>query len=248
MKVTGELLRAELLKLRTTRLPWVLLGSMALLVVALVVLSVASGDRKDLAGEDGLRNVLPLGGEIAYLFALALGIIGMAGEYRHDTIGHTLLAAPARWQVIVAKVVAYALAGLALGAVAISLTYAIAGPWMASKGYGWSLSDALPKEIVAGSLAGSALFGVIGVGLAALITEQVLALFAAIGWTLLIDSILTGVVPEVGKFLPSGAFSGLTGSGGAELLDPGAGALVLVGYAAAFVAAGAFAFRRRDLT
>ena len=220
MKVIRELLSAELIKLRTTRVPWALLGSMALLVIALVVLSVASGDNKDLAGEEGLRSVLPLGGEIAYLFALALGIIGMAGEYRHDTIGHTLLAAPARWQVIVAKVVAYALAGLAYGAVAVTLTYAIAGPWMASKGHGWSLGDSVPMEVIAGSLAGSALFGVIGVGLAAIIKEQVLALFAAIE-----DAADRqhphGVVPEVGSSSQAAPFSGLTGSSGHRAARPG---------------------------
>ena len=248
MSVIGQLLRAELLALRTTRVPWALLGSMALLVVALVVLTVATGDKSELDGEKGVRTVLPLGAGIAYLFALAMGIIGMAGEYRHGTIGHTMLAAPERWQVIAAKVIAYALAGALFGAVAVALTYGISGPWLESRGYGWSLANTLPKEIIAGSLAGSALFGVIGVGLAALLKEQVLALFAGIGWTLLVDGILGGVAPEVGKYLPSGAFSGLTNASGAELLDPPLGALVLIAYAALFVAAGALLFQRRDLS
>lgn len=247
MSVVFQLLRAEFLKVRTTIVPWALLGAMALLVIALVVLTVATGDEETLAGENGVRSVLPLGGGIAYLFALAVGIIGMAGEYRHGTIGHTLLAAPNRWQLIVAKVIAYALVGLLYGAVAVGLTYGISGPWMEAKDFGWSLENTLPKEIIAGSLAGSALFGVIGVGLAALIKEQVLALFAGIGWTLLVDSILTGVVPEVGKFLPSGAFSGLTNTSGSELLDPPIGGLVLLGYAALFVAGGAIIAQRRDL-
>ena len=248
MNVVGQLLRAEMLALRTTRVPWTMLGSLALLVVAIVVLTVASGDKQDLNGADGVRNVLPIGAGIAYLYALAMGIIGMAGEYRHGTIGHTLLAAPERWQIIVAKVIAYALVGVVLGAVAVALTYGISGPWMESKGYGWSLANTLPKEIIAGSLVGSALFGVIGVGLAALLKEQVLALFAGIGWTVLVDGILGGVVPEVGKFLPSGAFSGLTNSSGPELLDPLLGALVLCWYAALFAAAGAVLFHRRDLS
>lgn len=248
MSVVLDLLRAELLKVRTTIVPWALLGAMALLVIALVVLTVATGDAKTLKGAGGVRNVLPLGGAIAYLFALAVGIIGMAGEYRHGTIGHTLLAAPNRWQVIVSKVIAYAIVGLLYGIVAVALTYGISGPWMESKGFGWSLANILPKEIIAGSLVGSALFAVIGVGLSALIKEQVLALFAGIGWTLLVDGILSGVAPEVGKFLPSGAFSGLTNAAGSDLLDPPIGALVLSGYAALFVAGGAFVSQRRDLT
>jgi hypothetical protein len=248
VSVAGQLFVAELLKARTTKVPWALLVSMAALVAGLVCLTVATGEESDLAGEAGVRSVLPLGASVAYLFALAMGIIGTAGEYRHGTIGHTLLAAPHRWQIIVAKVAAYALLGVLFAAVAVALTYGISGPWMESKDAGWSLENVLPKEILAGSLAGGALFGVMGVGLAALLKDQVLALFVAIGWTLLVDSILTGVAPEVGKFLPSGALSGLLNSGGADLLDPPLGGLVLLGYAALFVVAGGLVAQRRDLT
>lgn len=248
MSVVWQLLRGELVKVRTTAAPWALLGSMALLVTGIVILAVATGDEESLNGEAGVRGVLPLGALTAYLFALAMGIIGMAGEYRHGTIGHTMLAAPQRWQIIVAKVVAYTLVGLVFGVVAVGLTYGISGPWMESRDFGWSLENTLPKEILAGSLAGSALFGAIGVGLGAVMKEQVLALFVGIGWTLLVDSILTGLVPEVGKFLPSGALSGLTNSAGSELLDPPIGGLVLVGYAALFCLAGGIILQRRDLT
>lgn len=148
---------------------------------------MGTGDDAALSGENGVRSVLPLGGGTAYLFVLAVSIIGMAGEYRHGKIGHTLLAAPERWRVI-------------------------------------------------------------GVGLAALLKDQVLALFTGIGLTLLIDLILSGVVPEVNKFLPGGALSGLLNGAGEDLLDPPLGGLVLLGYAALFVLAGALVSQRRDLT
>ncbi|MBA2766243.1 MAG: ABC transporter permease subunit [Solirubrobacterales bacterium] len=209
---------------------------------------MGTGDDAALSGENGVRSVLPLGGGTAYLFVLAVSIIGMAGEYRHGTIGHTLLAAPERWQIIVAKVIAYALVGLVFGALAVGLTYGISDPWMESKDAGWSLENTLPTEIIAGSLAGNALFGVIGVGLAALLKDQVLALFTGIGLTLLIDLILSGVVPEVNKFLPGGALSGLLNGAGEDLLDPPLGGLVLLGYAVLFVLAGALVSQRRDLT
>lgn len=248
MSVVFRLLRAEAVKVRTTVVLWALLASMALLVAGLVILVVATGDKDTLDGENGVRTVLPAGAQTAYLFTLALGIIGMAGEYRHGTIGHTLLGAPDRWQVLVAKVIAYLLLGLVFGIVAVALTYGISGPWMESRDFGWSLEDTLPKEIIAGSLAGTALFGAIGVGLAALLKDQVLALFVGVGWTLLVDNIVTAAVPEVGKFLPSGALSGLLNAPGDDLLDPEIGALVLLGYAAIFIALGAILSQRRDLT
>lgn len=248
MNVVLQLLRAEMVKVRTTMVLWALLGSMALLVIGVVVLTVATGDGETLSGENGVRTVLPLGASIAYFFTLALGIIGMAGEYRHGTIGHTLLGAPERWQIIVAKVIAYLLIGLVFGIVAVAFTYGISGPWMEAEDYGWSLENVLPKEIIAGSLVGAALFAAIGVGLAALLKDQVLALFVGVGWTLLVDTIVTGVAPEVAKFLPSGALSGLLNGSGEDLLDPEIGGLVLLGYAAIFIALGMVASQRRDLT
>jgi hypothetical protein len=52
----------------------------------------------------------------------------------------------------------------------------------------------------------------------------------------------------VNKFLPGGALSGLLNGAGEDLLDPPLGGLVLLGYAALFVLAGALVSQRRDLT
>lgn len=248
MRLVAQLVRAELLKVRTTRVAWALLGSMALLVAALVSLTVANQSVRELSGDHGLRTVLPLGAALAYLFTLALGIIGMAGEYRHGTIGHVLLAAPRRREAIAAKLLAYFVIGLVFAGVAVALSFAIAGPWMSSKGVEWSLGDTLALEILAGSLLGSALFATIGVGLGALLRDQVLALFVGVGWTLLLDSLVNGVLPEVGRFLPGGAFAAFTRQAQDELLGWAEGGLLLLLYTAILAAAGAIALQRRDLT
>jgi ABC-2 type transport system permease protein len=246
--VVWQLLRAEVLKVRTTRITWALLLGMALLVVGVVCIAVGATDEEELAGEAGVRTILPSGAQIAYLFALAAGIVGMASEYRHGTIGQTLLAAPQRWQVIVAKVGAWFLVGLIFGAVATLLTYGISGPWMEAKGAGWSLENRLPKEIIAGGMLGSGLFAAIGVGLAALLRDQILALLVGVGWTIVVDSTLTAIVPEVGRWFPTGALAALLNQGGEDLFEPPAGGLLLLAYAVAFVAAGALVAQRRDLT
>ena len=45
------------------------------------------------------------------LFILLLGVIGMAGEWRHRTITSTVLAAPDRLRLLAAKILSYAVAG-----------------------------------------------------------------------------------------------------------------------------------------
>lgn len=248
MSVVGQILRAELLKVRTTRVVLGLLAGMTGLVLLLVCLTIGGTDAKELRGQEGLRQVLSVAGSIAYLFTLSLGIIGMAGEYRHGTLGHSMLAAPRRWEIVVAKLIAYFIAGVAFTAVALALTYIIALLWMPSKDAGFSLTDPIPLKIAWGSLLGGGLFGAIGVGLGALMKDQVAALLVGVGWTLVVDGIVGGVLPEVGRFFPGGALGALIREPTDEILPIGLGALVLLGYTVAFAVLGTLAARRRDLT
>ena len=248
MTAVRRLLRSELVKATTTRTTWALVAGTVVLTVLLVALQVGGSSAKELHGADQLRQVLAVGGSAATPFALALGVIGMAGEYRHGTIAHLMLAAPARWQIVVAKLVAYSLAGLALGAVAVVAAYAVAAPWMDARGAGFGLGDSLPLEIAAGSIVGSGMVAAIGVGLAALIKDQVAALLVGIGWTLVIDTAATSAAPEVGKFFPGGAQAALMRQPQDELLSMGSGGVVLLAYVALFAALGTYFVRRRDLT
>jgi len=247
--LVSELVAAELLKLRTTRTAWALLAGMVLLVVLLVCLTISQSSDAELKGADGIRRVLTIPGSVAYLFALALGIVGMAGEYRHGTMTHQMLAAPHRWHIIVAKTIAYAIGGFVFALVALAITLAIAGPWMSARGVGFAPIDAaLPRRIEGGTLIAGALFGMIGVGLGALLKEQVIALLVGVGWTLIVDSVVSTTAPEVGKYFPSGAVSGLLRQSTEEMLRFGPSVLLGIGYAALFVIAGAVALQRRDLT
>jgi ABC-2 type transport system permease protein len=247
VSLIARLVRAELLKVRTTRTTWALLAAMALLVLAVVCLTLATAKTHSLAG-GGVRTVLSLGGSLAYIFTLTIGIIGLAGEYRHGTMGQTMLAAPARWEIVVAKTLTYLVVGAIFGVIAVALTLVLAVPWLPAKHAGFSLGATLPLEIIAGSIVACALFGAIGVGLAALLQEQVIALFVGVGWTLLIDTLVSGVAPDVGKFFPGGALSALVRDQTDHVLPVGIGGLVLLGYAALFVGAGTIVARRRDLT
>lgn len=248
MSSVPALLRAELLRLRTAQSTWTLLAMTALASLALVVLTLSRLDAHELAGPRGVRAVLTIGAGAASFFALALGVVGMAGEYRHSTIGQALLAAPKRWPVVVAKLLAHGLAGLLLGIVALALTFAAGVPGLAGEDAGVSYSSALVRSVVAGTLIAPALFGAIGVGLGALVPDQRLALGAGLGWMLLVDSLAMSLVPQVGRLLPGGALTSLLRSQTQDVLAPGAAALLLLAYALAFAAAGVFALRRRDLT
>lgn len=248
MSAVARLSRAELLKLRTTRAPWGIASGLLVLVAILVCVQLAGESTRELRSEETLRQVLSTGGATAPLFVLALAILGMAGEYRHATIAHTVFGAPSRWHVIASKLLVYACAGLLAGAAAVIVTYAIAGPWMASKDAGFALGDPIPRELALGSMATCAMLAALAVGVAALIRDQVVALLVAAGWTLVVDSVAMAAAPELGKFFPGGAQSSLVGQPGDELLPAGTAALVLLAYTVAFAAGGAYILQRRDLS
>ena len=74
--------------------------------------------------------------------ALLLGILGMAGEFRHQTVTQTFLVTPDRGRVVAAKLVAYPLAGILLALTILAFTAAVAAGWLAAKGITPSLADA----------------------------------------------------------------------------------------------------------
>ena len=98
-----------------------------------------------------------------------------------------------------------------------------------------------------GGLAGVALWGTIGVGVGAIIHNQVGAIITLLAWGLVVDNLLFGLVPSVGRFVPARAADALMGLKVDHLLSPGVGAIVLIAWAAALVAIGIALSVRQDI-
>lgn len=248
-----NLLRAELLKLRTIRVTYGLLAGGAAMAALSVVAVILTAGREEggppLHTAEGMRNVFANGGSISVL-TLVLGILVVTGELRHGTITQTFLITPSRSRVIAAKVVAMALVGLVFGAVASLVVLAIGLPWLAAEDASAPLLSADVLLPLTAGLVSSALFGVIGVGVGALIRNQVAAVVTALVWQFVLESALVGLLPAVGKWLPQGAARALSQETLAEgsLLPAWAGGLVLLAYGVTFAAVGARLLVRRDVT
>jgi len=245
----SRLVAAELLKLRTTR-TFVVIVAVSLGLVALAsVLALALGHFES---QVDVASVLSNSGS-AGLLILILGVIGMAGEYRHGTIGPTFLVTPARWRVVVAKAAAYALAGLAVGLAATLLGAVIALPWLSAKGVDVSLSGADLSRIFFGGLLYSAVSGAMGVGLGALMRNQIAAVVVVFVVLFIADPLVSGAFSDYGKYSPSGVSLALTTLGaqdGApfeEIVPFWAAALLYCGYAASLVGSGILLVTRRDV-
>ena len=117
-----RLISSELLKLRSTRTAIAPIASVVGLVVLIGLIATITADFE----QDEVLTVDLLGiAGFAQVFALILGILAVTTEFRHGTITRTLIVAPDRVRVVLAKLVAHVLAGLILGVLVVGLTTAI---------------------------------------------------------------------------------------------------------------------------
>jgi ABC-2 type transport system permease protein len=249
-----RLVRAEFTKLATTRLIYGLAAALAAFAALTVVGNVI------IAGEQGdplSASSLPVlvAGPVTLLSgaALLLGILGMAGEFRHQTVTQTFLVTPDRGRVVAAKLVAYPLAGIALTLTILAFTAAVAAGWLAAEGITPSLVGAVGValgQVLLGAVLAAGLCGLVGVGVAALVRNQVAALVGVAVWALVVEGLLMSLLQapsSLAKWLPSAAAGALTNPGGGHLSRL-AGALLLAGYALALAVAGTRLVVRRDIT
>jgi ABC-2 type transport system permease protein len=248
-----RLVRAEWTKLLTTRV-WIglLLGS-CLLVGAFAALFTA------FAGNDD-SGIAPVGTPAYEQLALAvsanatilfivLGIIGTTQEYRHRTATPTFLASPHRGRVVIAKLVAYALAAIPMALLVIAVDVLVVSLYAGAKGTAPSLSgDNL--RVLGGAWAALVVYTVIGVGVGALLRNQVGAIVGALVYVFVVEGIISSIPATQGayKWLPGGALEAMTATfNQTDLLSAWQGGLLLLGYGLVAAVLGTVLAVRRDV-
>lgn len=244
--MTGQLL-SELRKMRSTRTNLGLLAGMVALILLTVLLNGLLEDETQLLRSDNQHALLSAGTSGA-LFAALIGVMAITSEFRHGTIRPSFVVTPRRQRVVAAKVVASLLMGTAFGALAIGLSFGIGYTILRARGIPLELSGDHIALVLLGSLGMTALWAAFGVGLGALIRNQVFAVIGLIVWVLVVDNLLRGLVPDVGRFTPTAASASLIADPAAHLLAPLAGGLLLLGYSVALVCLGGLMIARRDVT
>lgn len=234
------LLRGELIKTVTTRT----LFGYAVLAVALAIANVLvltlSKDLVTAADKRAAISGLPP-------LLILLGLVGAAGEYRHRTAAPAALAAGGRrGRLLLARAGAYAISGLALGALTAALALALGLPLL-SREPGPGIGSGDIAVVAAGSAVGAALCAIMGVAAGALVRNQVVGVVATLMLMFVAMPLLNLVDETAAEVTPFGAAVVLAGDPGGDTLSPGGAALVLAAWTAPLLLGAIAVERRRDL-
>jgi ABC-2 type transport system permease protein len=252
------LVRAEWVKLFTTRV-WIglLLGACALVGGLTALLTGLAGQ----AGGNGQQGLPPVTDQQfqqvalsqitnATVFVVILGIIGVTQEYRHRTATPTFLTTPKRGRIVLAKLIAYLLVGIPFAAVATGVNLVVLEIYARARGAAPSL-DGDNLRVIAGAGTAVVIYAVIGVGVGALLRNQVGAIVAALVYLYVAEPVIAAIGPiqSAYKWLPGGALRAMTsGFGAPDLLQPWQGGLLLLGYGLLAAVLGTLFTVRRDIT
>lgn len=239
-------IRAELLKIRSTRTTIGLLIGMVALILLFTLLTGLLTHPPGLMGRENQRELLSLG-SLAGVFSALAGALLVTSEYRYGTIRPTILFNPARSQVLTAKIVAGALSGVVFGVIGEALGWVIAYAVLEGRDITIVLTTRDVLLLTLGGLAGVALWGAIGAALGTIVRSQVGAIITLLAWGFVIDNLLFGLVPSVGRFMPTRAGDALTGLNTDHLLAPGVGAIILVAWAVVLAVVGVGLTAERDI-
>ncbi|WP_350279138.1 hypothetical protein [Kribbella sp. HUAS MG21] len=253
----ARLISGEFAKLWSTRLwMWLLLATIGLTAL-FASLNIAFNDdpatlAPPLATAAGQRLLFGTAAGGAQTLVAVLAAIGITTEYRHRTATTTYLTTPHRTRVIVAKLVTYCLVGAAYAIVCLAVVAVIAWPWLNARGIDVTVTGNGIPATAMGVIAAVTFFALLGVGLGALLREQVGTVVAVLVYLFVAEPIVTRIpaLQDWTVYLPGPSASALARITLTDqsFLRPWQGGLVLALYCLGVISAGLWRTTRLDLT
>lgn len=209
-----NLMQSEWRKLIYARAHWgLLIAATFISVLSVVVTPFILESQGELFGfgldQTDAVDATYANGISGYIFAIILGIMLMAGEFRHGTAVATFLTAPKRGSVLTAKLGMAAIGGILLMWISTGLSLLAGVVVLSTFEDAASPSENLFLNTMLAATVGGAVLGVIGVALGTLIRNQMLAIVGALVYLFVVDPLLLALWPEIGKYLPSGLITAM---------------------------------------
>lgn len=245
------LLRAEARKTLTTRSVVVIAGLAAAYPAFALLPALFSPEPPDVDAAS-LLQLLRGVADVLAIAALLLGILAMAGEFRHSTIVPTLLATPRRARLVTAKLGFQALFAVAMAAVAMVVAVVAGGAYLSN--HGVSFDGAAGDLLLTGGavVVVTVLYAAIGAALAAVVRNQTAVVGGALLWVFVVENALPVVLrdPGLDRWMPSGAADRLLAAADSTAAagDAWAGLVVLVAITVVLAVAAVVVMKSSDIS
>ena len=243
-----RLVRAELRKLTTTKLPW---GFLAVLVVIAGLDAAVVLWGTDM---DGSKTFISTAADQQSLMAFAanamigtglFGAIAVAREYGHNTVVPTFLTSPKRYRAVLAQLTAVTLAGAILGLIGETLVIGAVAGALPFTDYGFMLSTGGVAQLLGAATWAGAAGALLGAGLGALVRNVGGAVTAAVVLLFIVPPLAVQLINDAASWIPDTLTRVVAGVG--EQVSVPAALAALAAWALIPAALGLLAVQRRDV-
>ncbi len=265
--------RSEATKQFTTSMWWILaivlfvyIGFTAA-VLGFVFTAAASGslpgDAPPIPAEGLPATLYSTATAVGYVFPLLIGTLMVTTEFRHKTLSPTFLATPKRGLVLWGKILVGILLGVVFGVIGVLSSVLPSAGFLAGYGLETDLGSSDTWALFARMILAFVLWVLVGIGVGALVRNQVGAIVGVLVFTQFLEPIGRAAasfvegLSDITQYLPGAASDALVGASVFSMSTPGAtvaslewwvGGLVLLGYAVVLVVLGQLFSWRRDVS
>ncbi len=244
----NRLIRSELRKLTTTKMPWAFLAVLAVLA-GLNAFAVISGTDFDgskgfIATEADQQSLVAFAAN-ALAIAGLFGAIAVAREYGHHTVVPTFLAEPRRHRAVLAQLGAIAVSGGILGFAGAGLTTTAVAISLPTTEYGFLISAGNVIQVLAASAFAGAAGAVLGAGIGTLVRNVGGAVTGVVLTLLIAPPLVVQLAHGTASWMPS-VLANVT-SGVANDVGQPAAIAAIAAWACVPAVVGLLAVQRRDV-
>ncbi len=246
--VWPRLLRAELRKLTSTKMPWAFLAVLVVIAainaIAVVFGTDMDGSKTFVSTADDQQSLIAFAAN-ALMGATLFGAMAVAREYGYGTVVPTFLASPRRHRAVLAQFSAVAIVGGVLGGVGAALTMVAVAMALPTTDFGFLVPAADVARLLLASLYCGAVGAVLGAGIGSVVRNTGGAVTSAVFVLIIAPPLIVQLASGTGSWMPNTLANVLSGVTFEVSVWAAVGALAV--WAIVPAAIGLLVVQRRDI-
>lgn len=244
----SRLVRSELRKLTTTKMPWAFLAVLivlaALTATAVVIGTDMDGSKTFISTAIDQQSLVAFAAN-ALMIAGLFGAMAVAREYGHGTVVPTFLMSPRRHRAVLAQLAAVFVGGGVLGVVGAGLSVIAVAVSLTTTDYAFLMSSGDVVRVLLASMFAGAAGAVLGAGIGALVRNIGGAVTGTVLVLIVAPPLIVQLASEAASWIPATLTNVLSGTMDDVSVVAAVGAIAAWAIVPALI--GLVAVQRRDV-